>query len=211
MPEELKKYFWDTQYEKLDKEKNKRYIISRLYCYGDLKAIKWINDNYTKEDIEDVARHRRDLTPLVANYLRQKFNLKKENMAYYRVVKAMNYEFWKNTDNKTTKRVLQEKEINGIDDVGNKIISLGIGSTTEDFNEIYQILKDNNITAKELVEVLKQRDNINYANVIMGITYFEDAENTSMKDKSVKESWEKIKRFFIELQTELQKSFINGL
>ena len=42
MPEELKKYFWDTQFELLDKEKNKRYIISRLYCYGDLKAIKWV-------------------------------------------------------------------------------------------------------------------------------------------------------------------------
>ena len=29
MPEELKKYFWDTKFEELDKEKNKIYIISR--------------------------------------------------------------------------------------------------------------------------------------------------------------------------------------
>ena len=32
MPEELRKYFWDTQFEKLDLKKNKIYIISRLYC-----------------------------------------------------------------------------------------------------------------------------------------------------------------------------------
>ena len=95
MPEELKEYFWDTEFEKLDINKNKRYIISRLYCYGDLKAIKWINENYTRDDIEDAVRNSRNLKPLVANYLRQKFNLKKEDMAYYRWTSSMNYEYWR--------------------------------------------------------------------------------------------------------------------
>ena len=95
MPVELKEYFWDTEFEKLDKLKNKRFIIARLYCYGDLKAIKWVNNNYTRADIEDVARNCRDLKPLVANYLRQQYNLKKEEMAYYIWVSAINYEYWR--------------------------------------------------------------------------------------------------------------------
>ena len=95
MPEELKKYFWDKEFEKLDIQKNKRYIISRLYCYGDLKALRWIRENYSDEDIEDVARNSRNLKPLVANYLRQQFNLKKEEMAYYIWTTAMNYEYWR--------------------------------------------------------------------------------------------------------------------
>ena len=95
MPIELKKYFWNTNFEKLNKEKNKRYIISRLYCYGNLRVIKWIRDNYTNKDIEDVARNSRNLKPLVANYLMQQFNLHKEEMAYYRWVNSMNYEYWK--------------------------------------------------------------------------------------------------------------------
>ena len=95
MPEELKKYFWDTEFEKSDIQKNKRYIISRLYCYGDLKALRWIRENYSDEDIEDVARNSRNLKPLVANYLRQQFNLKKEEMAYYIWTTAMNYEYWR--------------------------------------------------------------------------------------------------------------------
>ena len=41
MPIEFKEYFWDTEFEKLDKEKNKRYIIARLYCYGDLNAMNY--------------------------------------------------------------------------------------------------------------------------------------------------------------------------
>ena len=95
MPEEFKKYFWDTQFEKLDIKKNKRYIISRLYCYGNLKAIKWVKSVYSKEDIKEVAIKSRDLKPLVANYLRQQFNLKKEEMAYYIWTSAMNYEYWR--------------------------------------------------------------------------------------------------------------------
>ena len=95
MPEDFKKYFWDTKFYELDKEKNKRYIISRLYCSGDLKALKWIKENYTLKDIEEVARNSRNLKPLVANYLRQQLNLKKEEMEYYRWAEAMDYEYWK--------------------------------------------------------------------------------------------------------------------
>ena len=95
MPIELKKYFWDTNFEKLDIKKNKGYIISRLYCYGDLKAIRWIKRTYSKSQIKEVAKNRRDLKPIVANYLRQQFNLKKEEMAYYKTIVSMNYEYWK--------------------------------------------------------------------------------------------------------------------
>lgn len=95
MPTELKKYFWDVDFEQLDKIKNKRYIISRLYCYGDFKTLKWVKENYTSKDIEDVARNSRNLKPLVANYLRQQFNLKKEEMEYYKWTMSMNYEYWK--------------------------------------------------------------------------------------------------------------------
>ena len=52
-------------------------------------------ENYSNKDIEDVARNSRNLKPLVANYLRQQFNLKKEEMAYYIWTTAMNYEYWR--------------------------------------------------------------------------------------------------------------------
>lgn len=95
MPIELKKYFWDVNFEELDIKKHKQYIISRLYCYGDLKAIKWLKSVYNDKDIKDVAKNSRNLKPLVANYLRQQYDLKKEEMAYYRITMAMNYEYWR--------------------------------------------------------------------------------------------------------------------
>ena len=95
MPIEFKKYFWDTDFDKLDLKENRRYIIARLYCYGDLKAIRWLKNTYTDDEIKDVAINSRNLNPLVANYLRQQYNLKKEEMAYYKAIMAMNYEYWR--------------------------------------------------------------------------------------------------------------------
>lgn len=95
IPMELKKYFWDTEFEKLDIYQNKRYIIARLYCYGNLQTVKWINETYSDEDIKDTARNYRDLKPLVANYLRQQYNLSKDEMAYYKTVESINMEYWR--------------------------------------------------------------------------------------------------------------------
>ena len=95
MPVELKKYFWDTDFEKLDLKRNRRFIITRLYCYGDLKAIRWVKNTYTEDEIKDVAVNSRNLNPLVANYLRQQYNLEKKDMAYYKAIMAMNYEYWR--------------------------------------------------------------------------------------------------------------------
>lgn len=95
MPTELKKYFWDTEFEKLNIKQHKRYIIARLYCHGDLKAIRWVKNTYSADEIKDVAINSRNLTPIVANYLRQQFHLKKEEMAYYKATIVMNYEYWR--------------------------------------------------------------------------------------------------------------------
>ena len=66
MPIELKKYFWDTEYEKLDIKKNMKYIISRLFCEGNLESIKWLKSTYTEEQIIETAKTSRRLTPITA-------------------------------------------------------------------------------------------------------------------------------------------------
>ena len=60
MPNEFKKYFWDTEFDKLDIKKNMKYIISRLYCYGDINEIKWLKRVYSDEDIRNVAKNSRN-------------------------------------------------------------------------------------------------------------------------------------------------------
>ena len=93
MPIDFKKYFWDTEYEKLDLKKNMKYIISRLFCEGNLEAMKWIKQNYTKEEIIETAKTSRRLTPITANFLKNVYDLKKEEMQYYINNENMNYTF----------------------------------------------------------------------------------------------------------------------
>lgn len=93
MPIEFKKYFWDTEYEKLDIKKNMKYIISRLFCEGNWESIKWLKRIYTKEQIIETAKTSRRLTPIAANFLKNVYNLDKEDMQYYRNNENMNYTF----------------------------------------------------------------------------------------------------------------------
>ncbi len=93
MPSEFKKYFWDTEYEKLDLKKNKKYIISRLFCEGNWESIKWLKKNYTREEIIETAKTSRRLNPITANFLKNVYNLKKEEMQYYINNEKMNYTF----------------------------------------------------------------------------------------------------------------------
>ena len=93
MPIELKKYFWDTNFEKLDLKKNMKYIISRLFCEGDIEDIRWLKKNYTREEIIETAKTSRRLTPLAANFLSVIYDIDKEEMQYYKNNKNMNYTF----------------------------------------------------------------------------------------------------------------------
>ena len=93
MPIELKKYFWDTNFEKLDLKKNMKYIISRLFCEGDIEDIRWLKRNYTREEIIETAKTSRRLTPLAANFLSVIYDIDKEEMQYYKNNKNMNYTF----------------------------------------------------------------------------------------------------------------------
>ena len=92
IPIKYKDYFWDTEFDKLNMTKNKYYIISRLLNMGDINELIWLRKNYSDKDFIDIAKQVRDLDPKVANYLRNKYNLKKEEMRYYLFV---NKELWR--------------------------------------------------------------------------------------------------------------------
>ena len=58
LPLRFKPVFWDTDCEKLDLEKNKLFIISRMYCKGGFPGIYWVEHHYSEEDIIDVMQQK---------------------------------------------------------------------------------------------------------------------------------------------------------
>lgn len=88
-----------------------------------------------------------------------------------------------------------------------KVIAIGGRGAKKDFFDLYNIMNKTKITIDELAKGLIKKcgDNINYLNVIMGLSYFEDAEAEILPKTFVKYEWEDIKKFFIGFQKKFEK------
>ncbi len=68
LPKFLKKYFWDIDFKKLDVEKFRLYIVSRILNYGDEKAIEWMNRHFRRDEQIRVLCTTRDISLRSANF-----------------------------------------------------------------------------------------------------------------------------------------------
>jgi len=80
IPSYLKKYFWDTDFSKLDLQKNRSYILSRIFEYGDTNAVKWAFRNFPEQDIIKIVRESRTLSPKSGNFWALFFNINKTTL-----------------------------------------------------------------------------------------------------------------------------------
>lgn len=68
IPRHLRLLFWDTDIDSFDPRAYPRYAIERVLEYGGEEAIAWMRNMFTREQILDVLRTDRNLTPLSANF-----------------------------------------------------------------------------------------------------------------------------------------------
>jgi hypothetical protein len=64
----LRLLFWDTNLDSFDPTAYPRYTIERVLEYGNEEAVAWMRSTFTREQILDVLRTDRNLTPLSANF-----------------------------------------------------------------------------------------------------------------------------------------------
>ena len=88
-----------------------------------------------------------------------------------------------------------------------KIVAIGGRGAKKDFFDLYNIINKCRISIKELAEglIVKCGSKTNYVNIIMGLSYFEDAEQEILPKTFVEYNWEEIKEFFINYQKEFKK------
>lgn len=68
LPDNLKKYFWDTNPEKIDLQKNSFYIAERLLELGDFEGVSWLLQTYGKDFLKQVVEKSRNLTLKSINF-----------------------------------------------------------------------------------------------------------------------------------------------
>jgi hypothetical protein len=76
----FKKYFWETDAEKLDLKKDAKYISSRILEHGDIDALKWLLKVFNKKLIKKTILEYRGFSPRTANFWRLFFKLNKNKI-----------------------------------------------------------------------------------------------------------------------------------
>ena len=66
LPEFLRSYFWEVDFEALTPEKHARYIIAKILEYGDERALKWMFKQFNMNLIKDVLCKTRAVSPYSA-------------------------------------------------------------------------------------------------------------------------------------------------
>jgi hypothetical protein len=68
LPEFLRPYFWDVEFENVDKETSKKFVIKRVLDRGNVREVRYVVDTYGKEAIKDVVLSTRDLARPTGNF-----------------------------------------------------------------------------------------------------------------------------------------------
>lgn len=80
MIEAMRPLFWDTEPEKLDMTANSQYIISRLLSKGGMPGYIWVQKLYTEADIVEAIIKRRDMDPVMRNFMCERYRIPKEQL-----------------------------------------------------------------------------------------------------------------------------------
>lgn len=78
-----KAYFWDVDFNKLDKSKSRRLIIERVMNLGNLSDIQLIRQLYTEDEIIQTICNLKFLDPKTLNFVSLLFNIPKTRFKCY--------------------------------------------------------------------------------------------------------------------------------
>ncbi len=70
LPEELRPYFWDTDFARLDPVAHRRFIAERLMEKTTLDTFRWLLAQYPAEELREIADRSRRLPARDRNFWR---------------------------------------------------------------------------------------------------------------------------------------------
>ncbi|MEK7565586.1 MAG: hypothetical protein AAB506_00895 [Patescibacteria group bacterium] len=72
VPKNLQGVLWSVDTKKLDREKNKIYIINQILAYGTWGHLRWLFKTYNRAEIIEVFRHYpdKDYTTAAFNFVK---------------------------------------------------------------------------------------------------------------------------------------------
>jgi hypothetical protein len=78
-----KAYFWDVDFENLERSKSKRLIIERVINFGNLNDIQLIRKIYTEDEIRETLCNLKYIDSKTLNFASLLFNIPKTRFKCY--------------------------------------------------------------------------------------------------------------------------------
>lgn len=80
LPQNLYRFFWDVDPAKMDVGKHRKYVIARLLEYGDTVAVRWVLKSFSKEELVEVLKQSRVISPKTANFWAMMYDIPREEI-----------------------------------------------------------------------------------------------------------------------------------
>jgi hypothetical protein len=80
LPFFIKKFFWDFDFDTLNKDDYQQFIIARILEYGDERAMGWMKNSFQVDELKNVVRSSRELSSKSAVFWQLVLNLKKNEI-----------------------------------------------------------------------------------------------------------------------------------
>jgi hypothetical protein len=84
IPQDLRPLFWDTNLDHFNPVSYPAYTIARVLEYGDDKAVAWLRDTFSENQIVEVLRTERRLSRKSANFWALVYHIPSEEIAALR-------------------------------------------------------------------------------------------------------------------------------
>lgn len=76
----LKSIFWETDFKKIDLDKNSDQVIEKILELGDIEQVKWLQEKYSQKEIKNVLVNSRNLSRRTANFWADYFKIPKNKI-----------------------------------------------------------------------------------------------------------------------------------
>ena len=70
LPETLKPYFWDCDFDSLDLFLHRKFIVERILIYGNSPAVHWLLAAISEKELQEIVTEGKKLDPKTLNYWR---------------------------------------------------------------------------------------------------------------------------------------------
>lgn len=80
LPENIKNYLWDVNFDNVSIQDHSRFIIERVLEYGDKEAITWLNQTYSKDEIVQVLKVSKRISAKSGTFFALYYDIPKEEL-----------------------------------------------------------------------------------------------------------------------------------